>query len=222
MPQKGDTKYYVGKRLCNKYNQWYTIIEWIDGLHRNIKFDDCDIIVTTNLNSIKKQSVKHPSVKGYHAESNTRLYKIWCGMKNRCSINNHTINAKWYSNKGIKVCKEWEIYNNFKLWALSNGYDDNLTIDRIDADKNYCPENCQWIPMEDNARKVNGKKVIAIGVYTRQIYYFDSIIQASKYIHKDHRTLTKVLNGDTKYNHILCDFYWYYEKDYNNASTEFI
>lgn len=73
-------------------------------------------------------------------------------MKQRCG-NPKQPSAPWYYDKGIKVCDEWLIYSNFEKWALSNGYSDNLTIDRIDSDGNYEPGNCQWITKIENTRK---------------------------------------------------------------------
>lgn len=90
--------------------------------------------------------------KGGIKAKNKRLYNIWSCMKQRCNNPNNTA-ARWYHNKGIRVCKEWFSYDCFQEWALSNGYRDDLTIDRIDSDKNYCPENCQWIPLKENVLK---------------------------------------------------------------------
>jgi hypothetical protein len=73
-----------------------------------------------------------------HGESHTKLYQCWKGMKGRCSSN------KRYIKKGIKVFSEWENYDNFKNWALLNGYNDTLTLDRIDGKGNYEPSNCRW------------------------------------------------------------------------------
>lgn len=82
-----------------------------------------------------------------------RIRDIFYGITKRC----YDVNDKsycWYGAKGITVCKEWiDSPHTFEEWAINNGYDDNLTIDRIDPEKNYCPENCQWIPLEENARK---------------------------------------------------------------------
>lgn len=87
-----------------------------------------------------------------------RLYNIWSCMRQRCNNPKHTA-AKWYHYKGIRLCEEWESdFEAFKSWAISNGYRDDLTIDRVDPDKNYCPENCRWISLSENSRRANKGK----------------------------------------------------------------
>lgn len=82
-------------------------------------------------------------LKYSHGMANTRINNIWVQMKGRC------VNPKldfWhiYGGKGIRVCEEWQRFEPFYKWAIENGYNDNLSIDRIDNNKDYCPSNCKW------------------------------------------------------------------------------
>lgn len=79
-----------------------------------------------------------------HHLQNTRIYRIWCGMKRRC-YNKHNQHFDRYGGRGIIVCDEWKTdFMNFYDWAMSNGYDDKLSIDRINNEGNYEPSNCRW------------------------------------------------------------------------------
>lgn len=100
---------------------------------------------------------------GYiHGHVHEKLNHIWRGMKQRCKNPNNRIYS-YYGGRGIKVCKEWdESYMNFREWAYANGYfetDDRsaCTLDRIDRDGDYCPENCRWVDMkaQSNNRRTN-------------------------------------------------------------------
>jgi hypothetical protein len=84
----------------------------------------------------------------------TRLFSIWTNMKARC----HRPSCKeyiYYGAKGVKVCSDWMAYQVFAQWAYENGYTDELTIDRIDSGKDYCPENCQWVTKSENIARKN-------------------------------------------------------------------
>jgi len=91
-----------------------------------------------------------------HGSRHTRLYNIWHGMKQRC-FNPNDPNYKYYGGRGAVVCDEWLSFVSFKEWAESNGYDDTLSIDRIDPTSDYCPQNCRWIPLSENSRRA-GKR----------------------------------------------------------------
>jgi hypothetical protein len=89
--------------------------------------------------------------------SKTRLYCIWNHMKKRC-FSKKAINYKYYGGRGIIVCDEWRSnFVSFYNWAMTNGYRDNLSIDRINNDGNYKPDNCRWATRSEQERNKNRK-----------------------------------------------------------------
>lgn len=91
-----------------------------------------------------------------------QLRGIWNGMKNRCSNPNNP-GYKWYGGRGIYVCKEWlSDFKGFYTWSISSGYKPGLTIDRIDNDGPYSPDNCQWLTRASNASKTRNHNYIDV------------------------------------------------------------
>ena len=83
-----------------------------------------------------------------HHQCHSRLHRIWTGMRTRC--NNPKSKPYYrYGGRGIRICPEWDSFVNFRDWALSHGYRDDLTIDRIDNDGNYEPANCRWTTQKE-------------------------------------------------------------------------
>jgi hypothetical protein len=101
------------------------------------------------------KTIHKDSIKGHRK----RLYSIWVNIKQRC-FNQKATSYPRYGGKGITMCEEWENdYRNFKAWALCNGYDDDLTIDRIDNKGNYEPLNCRWVTCKDQSRNTSRNKL---------------------------------------------------------------
>lgn len=96
--------------------------------------------------------LRKKNAKKTHGFSKTRLYREWAGIIQRCENKNHK-SYNNYGKRGIKICDEWRNnFENFRDWSIKNGYKDNLTIDRIDIDKNYSPNNCRWITKGEQAK----------------------------------------------------------------------
>ena len=100
------------------------------------------------------------TVHGESKKNRTRLYTIWGTMKSRC----YNPNSKDYKNYGARgiVCDEtWKKdYREFKTWAIQSGYNDELTLERIDVNQNYSPENCKWVSPKEQGRNRRTNKML--------------------------------------------------------------
>jgi len=130
---------------------------------------DCGNEVKTKLTNLKQKHTQscgclrnelageRTAKRNYkHGEGSldNRLFRIWCGIKDRCS-NPNCVGYKNYGGRGIKICDQWLDYINFRDWALDNGYNDRLSIDRINNDGNYENDNCRWV---DSQTQNNNKR----------------------------------------------------------------
>lgn len=92
-----------------------------------------------------------------HGQSKTKLYHVWASMKNRCD-NPNTRHYNRYGGRGISYCPDWEKYESFYNWSILSGYEDGLTIDRINNDGNYEPKNCRWITIQEQQKNKTQRK----------------------------------------------------------------
>lgn len=132
-----------------------------------------------------------------HGHSNTRLHKIWQNMRNRC-LNQKTPDYKYYGERGIEICKDWNSFVCFEKWAINNGYTEELTLDRIDVNRNYCPSNCRWV-----TRKVqsNNKRNLHLIEYKGEIR---TLTQWSELLSIPIATLYRYLKSEKTLEKAIC------------------
>lgn len=99
-----------------------------------------------------------------HGKSKTKLYHVWHSMRQRCT-NSKSLNYTNYGGRGITICPEWQEFEQFEKWSCENGYDESAekrkcTLDRIDNNKGYSPDNCRWVdPKTQNNNKRNNRLI---------------------------------------------------------------
>lgn len=128
----------------------------------------------------KSQLIHGDSCRG----KETRLYSIWRNMKSRCTNPNKS-DYKYYGAQGIGFCEEWSDYVTFKKWATSNGYADNLFLDRRDGTKGYCPDNCRWITMKEQQNNKKNNHILEFNNETHTISEWANILQIDRGLIKD-------------------------------------
>lgn len=94
-----------------------------------------------------------------HGLSKTKLHRVWAGMHERCYRKEHKSYA-YYGGRGITVCEEWHNFIKFRDWAIANGYREGLTLDRINVNGVYCPENCRWVSHIEQSRNTRRNRYV--------------------------------------------------------------
>lgn len=158
---KQDLIFHIGRR----FNKWTIISEPLRHPKFNGRYYLCECSCGqrsfVKAYSLKKSRSKACMACGRkkHGDCYSRLYHIWQNLKRRC----HRKNAWAYHNygaRGIRVCDKWHNYQEFRAWALTNGYSDNLQIDRIDNNRGYFPGNCRWTTREVNQRNTRRNHLV--------------------------------------------------------------
>lgn len=98
----------------------------------------------------------------------SHIYNVWNNMLDRCTNANNE-RFSYYGGRGIGVCSEWYDFTTFHEWAIKSGYKENLSIDRIDVNGNYEPDNCRWVPWEVQANNTRANIRITLGRITHSL-----------------------------------------------------
>lgn len=173
---------------------------------------DCGNEVIVNASSLKKgltqscgclRKEKTASKNLSHGESDSRLYRIYKGMKSRCYNPNDTTYHN-YGARGISVCEGWiQDFTSFRNWSLENGYAEDLSIDRIDNDGDYCPENCRWTDVFTQVNNSRHNHFVVLGgekhTITEWSRIFEVNVKTFSYWVKKDSSEEAILNRLEKY-----------------------
>ena len=184
--------------ICKKGHTTFCLCQCNCGNKRIISYTSLKRGNTKSCGCYNKEMSSQRIIKLFtkHNMSETRIYHIWEGMKARC-YNKNDNSYKNYGGRGIKICKEWKHdFLNFYNWAMANGYKENLTIDRINVNGNYEPENCRWVNMIiQNNNTTNNRKI----TYKNKIY---TISELSRLLKINYRTLYSRINNNWSENEL--------------------
>lgn len=145
--KKGPHRYYLCKCSCGNF--------------KAIRQNSLLLGKTKSCGCLQKEKAKITArnINLSHGDFGTKLYRVWAGIKNRCKNPNFKYFSD-YGGRGIKICLSWEEYTKFKEWAINSGYQEGLTIERIDVNGDYEPNNCKWITMAEQGKNKRWSKKI--------------------------------------------------------------
>lgn len=184
----------MGVQIGEKYGR-LTVLDNTQGCYKILCKCDCGVIKTYQSGNLKSGAtrscgcLKNLGNNLKHGDRHTRLYKIWKAMRERCNTKSCSA-YKNYGARGIKVCSEWNDYLTFKEWALSSGYTDELTIDRINVNDNYEPSNCRWATYKNQANNTRHNHFVTFNNETKTISEWADILGV-----KPHLILNRIRRG---------------------------
>lgn len=126
------------------------------------------------MDKLSEDRTRHGESPKQGKRNASKLYSVWLNMRSRC---NNPKNKKYkdYGGRGISVCSYWDDFLQFKKWSLENGFDESLTIDRIDNNGNYCPENCRWINQKEQMRNTRVNHLLTYNGETKTMVEWSEI-----------------------------------------------
>lgn len=170
----------IHKDILNKYGR-LTAIREVEGTSYSRRVScvcDCGNKIIVNLNALLSGNTKSCGClkqelllesKASHGLSATPLYSVWGSIKDRC-LNTNCKSYKNYGGRGISICGQWvDNFHLFYKWAMNAGYKPGLTIERVNNDKSYCPENCTFIPLSKQSKNRRNLNFITFKDRTKTI-----------------------------------------------------
>lgn len=180
--RKGDNMAHSTKRILVKKGDRYglfTIVKEVEGVYsgknrrrtflckcycgnlKKVALNDLRTGNTKSCGCIKEFTSRNNGLKSTtHGMTHTKLYSIWWGMKQRCYLESNP-SYKDYGGRGIRVCQLWiDDFQVFYDWSVENGYEEGLSIERIDVNGHYEPDNCTWIPFSEQSRNKRNTRLI--------------------------------------------------------------
>lgn len=189
----------------DKKGRTYWVCQCDCGNVKSVRSDSLQDGMIRSCGCLKRQQDKiNLTANHTHKMSSTRIYSVWANIKHRCN-NPHDTRYYRYGGRGIKMCEEWEkSFVSFFKWAMANGYKDDLSIDRIDNDKGYFPENCRWSTAKEqsNNRSTNVKIKIGNAVKTVtewcEIFELDLNTVLARYSRSGYISVDQLFNGESQ------------------------
>ena len=126
------------------------------------------------MEKLSVERTKHGESPKKGKQNASKLYSVWLNMRSRC-YNPKNKKYKDYGGRGISICSDWDDFLQFKKWSLENGFEESLTIDRIDNNGNYSPENCRWINQKEQMRNTRVNHLLTYNGETKTMSEWSEI-----------------------------------------------